>query len=289
VKREEVFCGAGASDVLFRLCLAYKPKRVAVIAPTFSEYERSAVAAANATIIRYTLNASDNFRLTDDFLSFLADFTREAQGEHSILFLCNPNNPTGQLIDPKLLRAIDKICAREKVLLVMDECFLPFTTQKSIASRLRPGLVVIGAFTKTYALAGLRLGYMLCSDAALLEACGNAGPFWNVSFLAQAAGVAALRLPGWAAYVRDEIDTERPYLEQELTSLGLDVCPSSANFILFRAPGITNLVERLKPKGILVRWCGNFEGLNADYYRVCVKMRNHNEYLLKSMKEALGG
>jgi threonine-phosphate decarboxylase len=200
-------------------------------------------------------------------------------------FLCNPNNPTGRLIDPELLADILRRCRELRILLVMDECFLPFTPAESLAENLGASLVVLKAFTKTFSMAGLRLGYILAADAALVAAVADTGQCWSVSAPAQAAGLAALECTGWVEQSRAVIDTEREFLTRELVEMGFKTFDSDANFLLFRS-GVS-LLEKLIDKGILIRNCGNFHGLDEHYYRICVKQREQNERLVAAIREAL--
>jgi threonine-phosphate decarboxylase len=200
-------------------------------------------------------------------------------------FLCNPNNPTGRLIAPELLADILRRCRELRILLVMDECFLPFTPAESLAANLGTSLVVLKAFTKTFSMAGLRLGYILAADAALISAVADTGQCWSVSAPAQAAGLAALECTDWVEQSRVIIDTEREFLARELEDAGFKVFDSDANFLLFRSDA--SLKEELIRKGILIRNCGNFHGLDEHYYRVCVKQREQNERLMAAIREVL--
>ena len=148
------------------------------------------------------------------------------------------------------------------------------------------GLMVLKAFTKLYAMAGLRLGYLLCSDPALLGRVSSNGPPWSVSAPAQVAGIAALKDTGYARKVLELLEKERPWLMDGLLSLGLEVTGSRANYLFFRSD-ITDLKERLLEKGILIRSCENYRGLDAHYYRVAVRRHEENEQLLRALRAAV--
>jgi threonine-phosphate decarboxylase len=205
-------------------------------------------------------------------------------------FLCNPNNPTGRLIEPDLLAEILRRCRDLDILLVMDECFLPFTGAPSLAlchaaaaASAAPGLVVVKALTKTFSLAGLRLGYAIGPDSAFTEALDGIGQRWSVSTPAQAAACAALQCLPWLEQSRGIIETERPWLAGELRKIGFTVFDSDANFLLFRSgrPLLQGLMER----GILIRDCSSFHGLDGSYYRCCVKQREQNELFIAALRE----
>ncbi|MEG0754204.1 MAG: aminotransferase class I/II-fold pyridoxal phosphate-dependent enzyme, partial [Angelakisella sp.] len=139
--------------------------------------------------------------------------------------------------------------------------------------------------TKLYAMAGLRLGYGLCNNTALLEKMRNCGQPWGVSSLAQAAGVAALQEGAYVERLRALIQEERQWLKAELTAMGCRVYGSFANFIFFES--MPQLGGALEDKGVLIRSCANYHGLSAGYYRIGVRTRPDNERLVQAMKEVL--
>lgn len=283
VGEEKVLCGCGAAELIFSFCSAVRPKRALELAPTFSEYS-AALAAVGYRVDRYCLKREEDFRLTPAFLSVL-----EA-GDWDVLFLCNPNNPTGQAIAPDLLDAVLEICRRKSIRLFLDECFLDLTDggeALSLRDKLAeyPGLFILKAFTKSYGMAALRLGYCLSRDPALLGAMGRVVQPWNVSLPAQLAGMAALGETGFLEETRRLIPAERAFLRTGLAGLGLAVCPSQANFLLFysEAP----LAERLLDRGILIRSCANYHGLGRGWYRAAVRRHGENRRLLAELEEIL--
>ena len=172
-----------------------------------------------------------------------------------------------------------------------DECFLPLATGgPGLAPWLahHPNLVLLRAFTKSYAMAGLRLGYCLTDNQDLRERLGKFAQPWSVSTPAQAAGVAALTCcPHWAAEGRGFVEGARPGLAAGLTAAGCTVIPGQANYLLFRLPGVADLKERLLTRGVLIRSCANYHGLGPDWYRVCVKGEAENRRLLAALREVL--
>lgn len=276
-----VLCGNGAAELLFALCACLKPRRVATLAPTFSEYERSA-ALFGAKIYAHLLTEENGFALTDSIWAALT-------AETDLLFLCNPNNPTGRLADSSLLVKIADVCRQNGTWLVLDECFMDFTREESMLRHLReyPHILVLQAFTKIYAMAGLRLGMLYCADEELLECIGAFNPAWNVSGVAQAAGTAALLEKDWMENTRSLVENEREFMTAALNQLGLTVYPSQANFILCRSD--RPLFAPLKSRGILVRSCANFTGLDERYIRIGLKRRDDNIALLRAITEVLHG
>ncbi|NLO49226.1 MAG: aminotransferase class I/II-fold pyridoxal phosphate-dependent enzyme [Clostridiales bacterium] len=274
-----IVCGNGAADLIYRLCQSIKPENVLVCAPSFSEYERAA-AQAGANILVHRLAEDNGFCLTDNILG---DITEDI----NMVFLCSPNNPTGAVIPFELIEKAAGKAAENNALLVLDECFLDFTDAKSAKSLILTygNLVILKAFTKIFAMAGLRLGYILCSDSDVLEKVDLTGQCWSVSAPAQYAGIAACKLSDFVSRTRELISRERSFLTRGLRSLGLTVFSSNANFLLLRCA--LPLKEMLLEKGILIRSCLNFRSLDDSYFRVAVKAREANTALLDALGEVL--
>ena len=190
------------------------------------------------------------------------------------------------------LRAAAEQCRAVGAVLAVDECFLPLSdgAGPGLAPCLAeyPNLLLLRAFTKSYAMAGLRLGYALSANGGLLERMAAAGPPWSVSTPAQAAGLAALeQCPDWPGKARALLASERPALSDGLCALGLEVVPGQANYLLFRSAGAADLKERMLTRGVLIRSCANYHGLGNDWYRVCVGQAEQNRRLLAALKEVL--
>ena len=172
--------------------------------------------------------------------------------------------------------------------LVADECFGGFLddpaahTLAGLCSAY-PNLLILKAFTKLYALAGLRLGYCLCSSGQLLEAMRRTGQPWAVSAPAQAAGIAALGETEYVRRTRAVIQTERPRLAAGLRDLGFQVVPGEANYLLFSSSA--PLLEPLRERGILLRSCGNYSGLDGSWYRTAVRTAAENQRLLTALRD----
>ena len=281
VPAEQILCGNGAADLIFRLVWAVKPHKALVTAPTFAEYA-SALDTVGCEVKRFFLDETNDFAPTDALVDAVDEST-------DMVFLCQPNNPTGQLASPELVKKLLRRCGECHTILAVDECFLDFLSDAdgwTAKPLLESGdLVILKAFTKLYGMAGVRLGYCLCGDETLLEKMQTAGQPWAVSSLAQAAGVAALDETEYADHVRSLIARERPRMIASLRSLGLRVLDGQANFLLFKAP--EDFGERLKEKGAVVRGCANYPGLDNTWYRTAVRTPEENEKLLKIMREVL--
>lgn len=283
VPPDDILLGNGAADVLFRLMQAVKPSQALVALPTFADYEK-ALLAAGTKVARYFLKAENQFCLDSNFLKRLTK-------RIDIVVLCNPNNPTGQLIDEKLLLQIVNRCRELQIKLVVDECFLDFVrdgNQRSLIKLLEENrnLVILRAFTKIYALPGLRLGFCLTADTDLLELMRKTGQDWSVSIPAQAAGLAALKNDfSYLQETFEVLSTEKKYLINQLQLAGFKIYGGAANYVFFFWPGKLNWPAALARYGLLIRDCSNYPGLKAGYYRIAVKKRTDNRKLIKSIKE----
>lgn len=274
--------GNGAADLIFALALAKRPKKVLLPAPTFAEYEQ-AVRMAGGQVIYHELSEAEGFLLDERI-------TESITPDTDMLFLCNPNNPTGLPLKKELVFRILERCAACGTLLVVDECFNEFLDDPKAYSVKEyldgyPGLFILKAFTKVYAMAGLRLGYGFSSDQELLARMGEMRQPWNVSIPAQYAGVAALDETDYVSRCKAMLAGEREYLKAGLKGMGFTVYDSQANYIFFRAwPG---LYQAMAEQGILIRDCGNYAGLSEGYFRIAVKTHEENTELIRTMEEVI--
>lgn len=279
VPKDWILCGSGAAELIYSYCEALRPQKAMELAPTFSEYSL-ALEREGCQVERYPLKKEHSFSLTEDFLPVLE------RSSPDVLFLCNPNNPTGQVIGVPLLKKILNLCDRQGTALFVDECFLDLSDDGvSLKGCLgeHPNLFILKAFTKGYGMAGVRLGYCLCAQESLLEKMSHTVQPWNVSTLAQAAGVAALHERAFLQKIRALIPQERQWLQSQLEALGFWVCPSHANYLLFHAR--EDLHEGLREQGIAIRSCHNYHGLGVGWYRIAVRLHEENERLIEAMKE----
>ncbi len=282
VPEEFLLFGNGASDLIDRFLRALRPRRALLLAPTFSEYRRG-LEGIGCEIKEFFLDKENGFTVSESILSAVRPGV-------DLVFLCDPNNPTGRRMEPELLQALLDRCREAGAFLAVDQCFLELTEgdPNALVSQLTGGgLLLLRALTKSYALAGLRLGYCLCGDRALLERMEGLGSPWPVSSPAQAAGGRAFRdFPDWPKRCLPFLREERARLTRALEALSLWVCPSDANFILFQGP--TDLGERLlREKNILIRDCANYSGLGPGWYRIGIQGEAENTRLLQALERLL--
>jgi len=285
VNPERLFFGNGASDIIFRLPRAIKAEKVMLCAPTFADYARSAM-SYGAKICRHTLYKENDFALDSNFINAVQ------KESPNLVYICNPNNPTGKITKRELIEELLNCCEKIGTSVVIDECFMDFTNQAALHTakiflEKYQNLVILKAFTKIFALPGIRLGYALCSDKILIESLYFHGADWAVSNLAQAAGLAAL--DGAEDFINRTVKfttAQRKILENGLSQLGYKIFNSEANYVFLQNPYSFDLREKLDTQGIRIRSCGNYHGLNNSYYRIAVSTAENNAKLLPATGRA---
>lgn len=276
VPKEYLLFGNGASELLMALIHAIKPKKTVIPVPSFYGYEYAAK-AAEGKIFFYEMKQEDHFCLTKDFEAALTEDTE-------LLFLANPNNPTGNLLGEEELKTLLQHCKNQAICVVLDECFIEFCGSRfSMLSEIEEfdNLILLRAFTKIFSIPGVRLGYLVCKDKEMLKRVGRQLPEWNLSCFAQEAGCACAKLTDFIAETEAYVRKERQFLEEEFRKKNFQVFSSAANFILLYSE--KPLYEQLLKERILIRDCRNFRGLRQGFYRIAVKSRKENEMLLRML------
>lgn len=271
IQEEKILFGNGASELFMAIIHGISPKRIVIPVPSFYGYLHAAE-SSNAEIIYCG-------QTRETLLKALTE-------ETDLLFLANPNNPTGETRGKAEMKALLSHCKERGIVVVLDECFVEFCEEDlSMLTEIMeyPDLVVVRAFTKLFSIPGVRLGYLVCGNVKLLGKIRRQIPEWNLSVFAQKAGSACAKEQEFVRKTALFVKKEREYLEEGLQKLGIRTFPSKANFLLVysRKP----LYEELLKRGILIRDCRNFRGLTKGYYRIAVKTREENEALLRTIGE----
>lgn len=274
VPRNWVLACAGATDAFWRICAVVRPSRAVVCAPCYSGYEQ-ALQQVGADVSYQHLSEKTNF----SFAGFATGY--------DLAFVANPNNPTGRCVDRNALVACLDEAQLRGAYVVLDECFIDLSLRERSNDLLGryDNLVLVKAFTKTFALAGLRLGYVLCSNEELLGKLHAVGQPWAVSVPAQLAGVACADAADLLQRSRVLVARERGRLFEALARRGLHVIDGEANFLLFKGP--PGLCDGFLSRGILVRSCGNFVGLDERWYRIAVRTPKENDLLIAALEEVV--
>jgi len=237
--------------------------RVLVPAPSFSEYAREVDLQGG----------------NPEFVG--PDVLLETNPEpYAMAIVCQPNNPTGEAVDPAVLRAYAERCRECGTELLVDEAFLPYTDLSSLAGE--PGVVVARSLTKIYGLPGLRAGFAVATGDRLAD-LETARRAWNLSTPAAAVGTHCLRDERFVSRTRARLRVERDRLREPL-STRFDVFDSDAPFLLFDAgeESVGDILATARERGVVLRDARTFRGLD-NHVRVAVKDREMNDQLLAAL------
>jgi threonine-phosphate decarboxylase len=281
IEPECISLGNGAIEIIYWFVHTTSARgRVVIPAPTFCEYE-VASQKAGAEVIFVPLH---NFDLDADKIIEKAKYA-------DAVFLCNPNNPTGMLATKQIMKIIKNVDNSTRILL--DECFIELTDNPDANTMIEQisefdNLVILRSLTKSFGLAGLRVGYSVCSPTLAKKLSMNKIP-WNVNSLAQVAGVAALQERRYLSKARALLKKERRFLHDSIERLeSFHPLRSNSNFFLVYLQGrnSTRFRDRLlKKSGVLVRDCSTFTGMGTQYIRIAIKKHSENMLLLKALED----
>ena len=289
-KPENIVGGNGASELLMAVACMVRPGKALLPIPSFYGYEH-VLRASGCEVVRYNMAGEDERGKTQFELS--ERFTDAITEDTDMVILGNPNNPTGRLISEDLLLAVLERCRKMGATLVVDECFYRLSEQREDSANTVSArnfvheygnLFVVDAYTKLFSIPGVRAGFAITSAE-------NAGklreflPEWNMSVFAESAGVKCAEISEEGSFIqktREVICRERDYLSAQLSGFGITVYPSDTDFILIKSED--DLYEKLLKKGILIRDCSNFRGLDHGYFRIAVKDHASNERLINAIR-----
>lgn len=282
ISPDNIIIGSGSTELIRLITLAYfgHEDTVLIPKPTYSEYETACHLVATRILCQSALN-QPNFQLN------VTD-TTGLIGQHQPrgIFLCNPNNPTGQYLSKKEIELV--LSTASQSLVILDEAYIAFTENVWEALDLLKkydNLIILRSMTKDYALAGLRLGYAIASDP-IISTLKRVRPPWNVNSVAQKAGLFALKADDYIEECNVKIQESKAFLIKELSSLGLEIVPSKTNFFMAKISNFAfEFRHALLHLGILVRDCTSF-GL-PNYIRIAPRSIPECQKLIKAIKEFL--
>ena len=296
---ENVIVGNGATEIIFLFMKILSPKKVLIVSPTFGEYERAIKASTLANdsleINYFELKETENFVLN------VKNLETELENNYDLLILCNPNNPTGQFLKLKKLEEILKICEQKNTKLFVDEAFVEFVEDWENESIInskenKENLFVIRAFTKFFAIPGLRLGYGICFNNNLLKKMLEKKEPWSVNNIADLAGKTVLDDENYIQKTKEWIKDQKKYMYENLNKIeGLRAYKTEVNFILLKIEDnllekgldVKNLRKKMLEKGILIRDASNFIYLNKHYFRLAIKDKLNNEKVIETLTSIL--
>lgn len=282
---DQILVGNGSTELIHLLPKVLNLERVLIPVPSFSEYEAAATLAGCE--IRFL-----RLRDEDRFMIQPADLIKAIQQSADAVFLCNPNNPTGQLLHQDELLPVVRVASERGVRMIVDEAFIDYAEHASLIRETEryPNLIVLRSFTKFYGMPGLRVGYLV-ADGEIVASLEKRKPPWSVNHLAQVAAQASLMDETYVEKSRKVIQEERGYLVEALSVIGgITVFHSDASYLLlklsedsFQMKVVQNILAREK---VLVRNCGSFRGLSRNYIRIAVRSRAENERLVRLLQSA---
>lgn len=280
---DNVVVGNGATEVLFLYMKAVKAKKVLIIAPTFAEYERAA-RAAGRDVKFFPL--SKDFSLNENMLlDFITD--------EDVVVMCNPNNPTGKFQNLEKIKKLADFLERKNKKLFIDEAFIEFVDDwkdKTAFLLKHKNVFILRALTKFFALPGVRLGYGLTYDEAILNEIKNIREPWSVNGVAEIAGKTMLLDTLYIHETENWIKKEKLWFYEELCKIdNIEVTPTETNFILVKLlnDNAKSFRKKMIENGVLVRDASNFMFLDESYIRLAIKDRKKNEQVLEALRRVL--
>jgi histidinol-phosphate aminotransferase len=278
LKQENIIVGNGSTEIIYFACQCYltKKSRVIIPSPTFSEYERAS-AINGAKVVLYRLRESNDFKIdVKELLKLLI------KHKPKIIFLCNPNNPTGQYLGENDVREILEVS--EKTLIVLDEACVDFIKNPWDSSKFLgyKNLLILRSLTKIFGLAGLRIGYAL-ADEEIIKTLEKVRPPWNVNSVAQKAALVSLFEREHIEKAEEEIELAKGYLMKEISKIGGKPISSHGCFFMVKVNDARKLRLALLERGILVRDCTSF-GL-PNFIRISVRRLSECKRLIKEWRE----
>ncbi len=278
LREEQIFIGNGsdeAVDVLVRLFGEPKQDALMIFPPTYGVY---------AFFAEVNDIAVSEVPLTPDFRLDTAQIIQVLDPRHKLLFICSPNNPTANVMQPG---DVEQILKTVQAMVVIDEAYIDFCPQKTFLSWLKkyPNLVIMQTFSKAWGLANIRLG-MAYADPQIIEVMNNIKYPYNVSGLTQQMVLKAFTKMQRKEKLVDRILAQRRYLEQKLTGIAVveQVYPSDANFILIRVKDAGLVYKALLERNIIIRDRSRIPGCQ-NCLRITVGTATENKILIAALKE----
>ena len=312
-----IILGNGATEIIFLFMEVINPQKVLIVSPTFREYERAAKAIERAEdssilgdsdkkeydeksfgkqkieIEYFELKESDDFKLN------IHNLKNELEKKYDLLIICNPNNPTGKFLKLSETEQILKECNKYNTKLFIDEAFIDFLKdgmKESIINTKenKQNLFVTRAFTKFFAMPGLRLGYGIYFDKKLEKGISEKKEPWSVNNIAEMAGLTVLDDTEYIEKTLKWITEEKTYVYEKLNEIsGIKPYKTEVNFItvkiednfILKGLNVKILREKMLEQGILIRDASNFNFLDERFFRLAIKDRENNDRVIETLKK----
>ena len=312
-----IILGNGATEIIFLFMKVINPKKILIAAPTFGEYERAVKATErveNSSVLGNSNKKKDDdnsyekqkieieyFELneSDDFKLNIHNLKNELEKKYDLLIICNPNNPTGKFLKLSETEQILKECNKYNTKLFIDEAFIDFLKdgmKESIINTKenRYNLFVTRAFTKFFAIPGLRLGYGIYFDKNFEKEISEKKEPWSVNNIAEIAGLTVLDDTKYIEETLKWIEEEKIYMYEKLNKIsGIKVYETEVNFIAGKIDeklfseglNVKILREKMLEQGILIRDASNFKFLDERFFRLAIKNRKNNNRVIETLKK----
>ena len=282
-----IIVGNGATEILFLYLKALKPKKVLILAPCFAEYER-ALKSVSAEINYFELKESDNFYPN------IKSLKKEIEtNNYDLLLFCNPNNPTGQFIKLEDIKEVVEVCENKNTKIFVDEAFIEFVEnwqEKTVSLFKNKNIFIMRAFTKFFAIPGLRLGYGIGFDEKILDNMWDEKEPWTLNTFANLAGLVMLDDKEYIKKSEKWILEEKEFMYKELSKFQyLKAYRTECNFILLKIQNISSasLRDKMIEKNILIRDASNFKFLDYHFVRLAIKDRESNIKVLEALADIM--
>ena len=312
VDMSDIVLGNGATEIIFLFMKVINPKKILIVSPTFGEYER-AVKAVGTSRNSIDLSCSDDnknienkkieieyFELkeSDDFKLNIGNLKNQLEKKYDLLIICNPNNPTGKFLKLAETEEILKECNKYDTKLFIDEAFIEFLADGMKESIInteenKKNLFVTRAFTKFFAIPGLRLGYGMYFDKELEKKISEKKEPWSVNNIAEMAGLTVLDDTEYIEKTLKWIVEEKIYMYEKLNEIsGIKSYETEVNFITGKIDeklfseglNVKVLREKMLEQGILIRDASNFKFLDERFFRLAIKDRESNKRVIEVLK-----
>ncbi|MDE1728816.1 MAG: histidinol-phosphate transaminase [Thaumarchaeota archaeon] len=281
VPTNQIIVGNGATEIIYNFCAAFlRNQKVLIPIPTFSEYESAAKLNGAMLYFFKTMNLNKNLSKFQDAIS-----------KKNCVFICNPNNPTGVLVKKKNMLKIIESAYDKSAMVFLDECFIELVPDgnESVISHMKEfdNLFILRSLTKSFGLAGLRIGYGL-GNKKIIEILQKIKIPWNISGIAQQSSINALSDRSHLPKTLNIIRKESKFLIDSISKIkGFTCYNSDTNFILIKSKTKSKQIQnRLLKKNILIRDCSTFRGLNDDFIRIAVRTHKENLHLIEALRES---
>ena len=312
-----IILGNGATEIIFLFMKVINPKKILIAAPTFGEYERAVKATervedssilGNSNKKKYDEKSFGKQKIeieyfelkeSDDFKLNIGNLKNELAKKYDLLIICNPNNPTGKFLKLSETEQILKECNKYNTKLFIDEAFIDFLEdgmKESIINTKenKQNLFVTRAFTKFFAIPGLRLGYGIYFDKNLEKGISEKKEPWSVNNIAEIAGLTVLDDTEYIEKTLKWIKEEKIYMYEKLNEInGIKPYKTEVNFITVKIDeklfseglNVKILREKMLEQGILIRDASNFNFLDERFFRLAIKDRKNNDRVIETLKK----